>query len=512
MYKNFLGLFITMLLGASFASAQQYTPPCGTVGEMAEELTVRLLQNIATLAANDGVNYRDVQYVPVRFHLVAKNDGSGRLSEHKALDQLCALNEDYAEMDIVFYLKNGFSYVNNTIIYEDHSSSPSAAFLMESFKDNGAINIFCVKDATPTGDGLGTTLGYYSPGRDWIVVRNDEVGRAEATLSHELGHFFSLLHPHNGWDSEPYDEAMHGNPVQTFSPGGPPSEKQDGSNGTTGGDYIADTPPDYNFGFGWPTCDYNAGTMDPNGDVVDPEEKLWMGYFLNCPIDEYFFSQTQQQLVLTDLASAQRFYIRPNYTPSHAEITEEVSLVTPTGGETTDSYNWVNFQWESVANAQFYLLEISRIASFAIDPIRLIVYGTNKVVTGLEADKNYFWRIRPLNEAYTCAPISATGSFKTGTGTVSNRELTAVNEWSVAPNPAKANSSLTITVDASVSFDATLNLRDVTGRQIKVIGKQSFNLGQQTTEITLNDVSAGIYFLSLDTEAGRTTKRIVITE
>ncbi len=509
MYKNFFGLFITMLLGASFASAQQYTPPCGTVGEMAEELTVRLLANKAALEANDGVTYRNTQYVPVKFHLVGKNDGSGRLSEHKAFDQLCALNEDYADMDIVFYLKGGFNYINNSTTYDSHANTP---FILTANKDNGAINIFCVKDATPTGDGLGTTLGYYSPGNDWIVVRNDEVGRNEATLAHELGHFFSLLHPHNGWDAEPYDESTHGNPVQNFSPNGPPSERQDGSNGTTAGDYIADTPPDYNFGFGWPNCNYNAGTMDPNGDVVDPDENLWMGYFLNCPIDEYYFSETQQQLVLTDLASAQRFYIRPNYTPSNAEIVGAPDLIAPTGGETTAGYNWVNFQWEAVPNAQFYMLEISRIASFAIDPIRIIVYGTNKVVNGLEADKNYFWRVRPLNEAYTCASNSSTGSFTTGTSTVNNVELTSVNQWSVAPNPVKANTSLTVMVDASVSFDAIISLRDVTGRQVQMIGQQSFNIGQQTTEINLSGVTAGVYFLSLDSEAGRTTKRIVITE
>ncbi|GJM32786.1 MAG: hypothetical protein DHS20C18_17870 [Saprospiraceae bacterium] len=498
-----------MLFCASFAKAQQYTPPCGTVGEMAEELIVRLLQNQATLAENDGVTYRTTQYVPVKFHLVGKNDGTGRLLEHYAFDQICALNEDYAEMDIVFYVKGGFNYIDNSVTYENHANTP---FILTANKDNAAINIFCVKDATPTGDGLGTTLGYYSPGNDWIVVRNDEVGKNDATLAHELGHFFSLPHPHNGWDSEPYDVSMHGNPVQAFSPNGPPSERQDGSNGTTAGDYISDTPPDYNFGFGWNDCDYDAGTMDPSGEIVDPDEKLWMGYFLHCNIDEYYFSPIQQQLVLTDLASSQRFYIRPNYTPQHAIISETPALTYPIDGATTDNYNWVNLQWEQVPGAQFYLLEISRIASFAIDPVEVIVYGNSKIITNLQADKTYFWRVTPMNEAYTCAGSSTIGNFKTGSTTVSNQELSSVNQWSVAPNPVKANSSLTINVDASVSFTATINLRDVTGRQVRNIGDQSFNLGQQNREISLSGLSAGVYFISLDSEEGRTTKRIVVTD
>ncbi|MEZ4948184.1 MAG: hypothetical protein R2784_02135 [Saprospiraceae bacterium] len=48
------------------------------------------------------------------------------------------------------------------------------------------------------------------------------------------------------------------------SPNGSPTELQDGSNCTTAGDKICDTPPDYNFGLINGNSCY-GGAKDPNG-------------------------------------------------------------------------------------------------------------------------------------------------------------------------------------------------------------------------------------------------------
>ena len=39
------------------------------------------------------------------------------------------------------------------------------------------------------------------------------------------------------------------------------------------GDFLCDTPADYNLGFGWNNCNYTGGAMDPNGILLNPDEK-----------------------------------------------------------------------------------------------------------------------------------------------------------------------------------------------------------------------------------------------
>ena len=94
-----------LFVGSSSLAAQQL---CGTHpnSEGFDLQTSRLLNNLR--AVKDGVpTPRDVSFVPIRFHVGARNDGSGRISASKVLDQLCELNEDFAPYDIQFFLAGG---------------------------------------------------------------------------------------------------------------------------------------------------------------------------------------------------------------------------------------------------------------------------------------------------------------------------------------------------------------------------------------------------------------------
>ena len=197
MLKDIFTFLVLALLTTTVGFSQEQINPCGTIGDFIGPIEERLLQNLATLE-EDPIQTRDIQYVPIRFHLVGKSDGSGRVTETRVLDQLCILNEDYAPMEIQFYLKgnNYFNYINNTTVYDNHANTINTFMTFQ--RDNGALNIFIVNDAAPPGDNsLGVTLGYYYPfvGKDWIVVRKDEVGNIKSTLPHEVGHFFQPAAP-----------------------------------------------------------------------------------------------------------------------------------------------------------------------------------------------------------------------------------------------------------------------------------------------------------------------------
>lgn len=506
MIKNFIlsGLF---LFTFSALPAQSH-PTCGTTGDLQEQVVERLKKNIETLRTSP-VQQRDVVYIPLTIHIISRDNGTGGVSKKALFDQLCEMNHTYQDMNMVFYIKQ-FKYMNNSIIFENHQG---AGFVMNSRRDPTSINIWAVKDASPPSGSLGTTLGYYTPQYDWIIMRNDEFGLTKKTLPHEMGHFFSLAHPHRGWDDEPYDVTVHGNPVQAMSPGGIPTELQDGSNCTEAGDLVCDTPPDYNFGFGWDDCNYNAGTMDPSGTIVDPQEVNIMGYFLHCPPDSYLFTEMQKALMLTDYNSAHRAYLRTdNPTPIHDEITDGPTLTYPVSGESTAYYNEVNFEWETVPGATYYYLEVANNVAFnpSLPYEAFVVYGNTKVVSGFfSANKTYYWRVKAMNPVRTCEGLSSVANFRSGLSTATNG-IEAINELNIFPNPASNIDHITIQVKANNTFTSSIQLFDITGKQVGDSFQHEFILGKSEFNLPINNLESGVYNLSIVSNQKAIAKKIIV--
>jgi hypothetical protein len=407
-----------------------------------------------------------------------------------------------------FYIKGINDNINNTAIY---NAQYNAGFIMNQLKDAGALNIWIVDVAAPAapqpGD-EGVILGYYSPFRDWVVVRRDEVGSVTITLPHEIGHFFSLLHTHNGWDAQRWTPEI-GNPSPVISPGGVPTERQDGANCHNSGDFICDTPPDYN-GYGFSGCNYNIA-QDPTGTFIDPDEQLFMSYFLNCTRNDYYFSQTQQNLIWADYNHSSRNYIRSNFVPNLTEITEPATPAYPIGGEVTPGYNIVHFQWAAVTGADFYLLEIDLVPTFSLSPIRVVVQGANThTVTTLQANRTYSWRVRPFNAYRTCAPFTGIATFRTGTEVVSTRDITDLDSWTISPNPVFAQGVMQVTLQAGKGFEADFTLYNTAGQVVQRIGRRRINAGETHFEFSVEQLSPGIYMLALDHQEGREVRRVVV--
>ncbi|MGH1437760.1 MAG: zinc-dependent metalloprotease [Lewinella sp.] len=501
-------IFVSFLfLGSSSLAAQQL---CGTHpnSEGFDLQTSRLLNNLR--AVKDGVpTPRDVSFVPIRFHVGAKNDGSGRISVSKVLDQLCELNEDFAPYDIQFFLAGGnINFINNTTFYENHSATQNSVMAIQ--KDSRALNVFIVESAnTGNNPGDGVTLAYYNIPRDWIVITKTYIRDNDATLSHEIGHFFSLEHTFNGWECGAYNTENVPAPTSP-SCNSPATERANGSNCETSGDYICDTPADYNNGLGWSGCDFTGNVLDPQGNAIDPDERNYMSYFLSCPDDEYFFSDQQNAAVQQDLNSFSRNYLRLDPVPTVPVITETTTLNYPVEGETTDAFNYVNFQWDAVPGATAYFLEIDRTATFSISPIRLIVYGNSKVITELTADRNYYWRVRPFNAMSGCAPTSDLTSFRTGIGETSTETLDFVEAFTVSPNPVFGQSELQIRLSSEEAFNGQIEVLDITGRPTGVQRQYDFTTGDQQLNLNIDRLTSGIYLLQITTNEGRLTQKVVV--
>lgn len=513
MIKKLL-LFMFGFAVASTSMAQQ-RGTCGTVSDADRAaITKRLLKNKEAVKNGLVTERTAITWVPIKFHLIADDNGNGRVREISVYDQLCKLNTAYLDQEIQFYVHDGFSYLNSSVAYNSPTSS-GGQFQLQARKKNGMMNVFIPKNAD-TG-GIGTTLGFYSPFGDWIVMRQDEVSGFNTTLIHEGGHFFSLLHPHNGWDNINYDAAVHGNPAPNLSPGGTATERQDrtGSckNCETAGDFLCDTAPDYNFGFGSTTCNYLGNVKDPCDVDVDPDEALYMSYFGDeC---QNYFSDEQKAMISADLTQRRNFgTINKNFIPSNTEpLGGQTTLAYPPAGENIGIYNYVTFDWTDVANADGYFFELDRSPNFNFQPVYEIITDGSSSFQAMDLKKNiqYYWRVTPYNQSSSCVGTTDIQTFNTGDmESTAVPTITSVNSWSVQPNPVQKGDNMTIQLETSQAFDADIMLYDITGKLVKRIPNKYFASGASTVQIATDDLNNGMYVLAIKSEKGILNNKIVV--
>lgn len=474
----------------------------------------RLARNQADFA--DLATARETQYIPIAFHIVSNNDGSDRLSDVQLLDMLCILNGKFSDQDIQFYLTNPpVHYLQNTGI----NNQPGAfANEMKAARIENAINVFITNNINAN---LGAAGYYLGPagwdGNDFIVVARNFI-YSQNVFPHEVGHFFSLLHPFHGWENNPWNEAQWGNPVATNAPSDPgifsnpvPTELQNGSNCATAGDRICDTPPDYLFALNpqQSGCNpWSISVQDPSGTVVNPQENNIMSYFGSC--SDYIFTTQQKAAINSDLMNApERAYIRQTYIPNMTAITSIPDLLSPAQGSTLNSSETVSLSWFPVFEAQYYAVEIDISPGFS-SPFRQsrIVEASvpNTTFDNLESSTLYYWRVRPFTEHTTCTGYSDRGEFTTAMS-VSTENIISKNTFNAYPNPIQINEILTVETNEMKS--GSVRFHDLSG---KTIQETSFNLTGNETKfsIPIKGFNPGIYFMILENEAGRKMKKILV--
>ncbi len=495
--------YLTFLLAQSYAQHHHF---CTTPHE---PLIERVDANKAYAKANeDKLRTADTKYIPIKFHLVGRSEGNGYLSFSSLLDNLCRFNQDYEKIDMIGYINDGVNYVDNSGVYEQPSTPASRLKMRQEF-DFNSVNVF-VTSNVDDGDGLGTTLGYYDPQEDWLVIRQAEFIDSTVTLSHEMGHFFSLMHPFFGWEIVPYNPASHGNPVDIFftEQFNIPIEVANGSNCTTAGDRICDTPPSYLFPFATNVslspCELVTEVYDSNLDLVEPMENNIMDYFLDC--DVFAFSPNQALVMESDFESPSRSYIRDNYVPNTAKITEAPELFYPLTGELVEAYNSVYFDWSDVANADMYLVEVQDVFGGTIT--EYFTTGSSLWLTDLEPNKKYAYFVHPYNETNACFKTNKV-IFDTGSAVTSIDAISEIDKFAVYPNPGKSGSNITLAIEGNSQLNIDLEILNITGQSIFAHRDIPVSSGQNTYELSIPLVE-GSYLVRLNSERGSLTERLII--
>ena len=134
---------------------------------------------------------------------------------------------------------------------------PEIHMSAEHYTSN-VINVYYVEriehPALPDVNGY----AYFPGGRDIIVIEKEHT---VITLVHEIGHFLGLYHTFESYLG---------------------MELVNGSNCSTTGDLLCDTPADINGSIDVSDCTYTDLTTDLNGDFYTPYLSNIMSYYVEC--------------------------------------------------------------------------------------------------------------------------------------------------------------------------------------------------------------------------------------
>ena len=287
--------FVVIIIISTNILYSQEFQKCGTT---LSNKQIEWLRNYQAEPNNYSIQERSTYYIPLKIHIVGDDDGQGYYSLEYLMGSICTLNQNYAPLNMHFYIYGDIEYIDEDDYY-DHPSLFDARDLYLDYTDTvfsgfggsdtlSLLNVFFVGQPR-------NVCGYYTPIYDIVCIKNSCQLPDNTTLTHEIGHYFSLMHTFYGWEN--------GTPLNDKQ------EKVDGSNCSApyndstnvfgAGDGFCDTGPDY-LPNRWGTSNCISGTLtDPNGASFTVDETFYMSYS-DDPCHTRF-STEQQAAILSNL-------------------------------------------------------------------------------------------------------------------------------------------------------------------------------------------------------------------
>jgi hypothetical protein len=495
-FKHFSAFCLVLLL-AQLGIAQQQKPHfCGTTGK-----TKWLIDYQKNRQINGSVESADTNwlYVPVTFHILGTDQGTGYFLKSRIFKALCNMNSQFEPSYIKFYLHPTlpFNYINNSD-WNEHDWTDGEDMITATNIDD-RLNAYMVKD--PAGN-----CGY--SWLDAIVLSNSCSGEDNSTWAHEAGHHFSLPHPFVGW------EGRNVNPLKPAPAtlGWGEVEKVDRSNCMDAADGFCDTEPDY-ISNRW-NCDANGQSfqmLDPDSVAFKADGTYIMGYANDACATRFMPDQIAAMRANIQDQFAQ-YLVETQHGPMLADNSATV-LLSPIDTMQMQ-YNNATFSWTPMPGAEHYQIEIGLYGSFNPLIHTNTVSGATSYTYqgGLPKNRNLYWRVKAFSAWDICEEQNSyqIGVFK-------SLDVSAVNELeadytvTIVPNPVSAGLPAVVTLDADRNESLQANLVDMTGRTIWTKQTKVF-AGAQTLDLPTESLASGQYRLTLRNERGIISRVITVFE
>ena len=524
--------FIFLLHSSLFAQTKPVTQRASCATNFMEETVLRdrMFENRRNAAellqrsSHKRIGNQYTIYVPIQFHLLGTENGTGYISKEKVLDALCYTNELYYKrpadilgdgsaddtLTVIFYLNTPFHYINNNILF-NHSDPSIVSYLMSLNKVQGALNVF-VGLTIPSSGGQGTTLAYYSGLTDCIYAIKSTINGSSATLAHEIGHYFSLAHPHYGWDGLDYSidptviasgcaPAMTTNAVicEKVARSGPTENCQIAADG------FCDTKPDYNFGI-FSVCSNNIQASDPDCvPLPQPNTDNVMSYFDDACTND--FTPEQIRAVYLDLVSRGYIYNSPSGT---IPITQSPVLVYPIDSQLSFYPSAIHLDWNGVYGATSYLVTAYEyLLGVQIQvATQQIVNTTDAWFVGLP-NRVYGWKVKPLGTTDICNDFeSELEFFITDDWALAVQDVNSpIFQCQISPNPVKSGNSIhSLQTEQSIQ----VSIFNPLGQSLMPPIPIESHIGQNQYQLALSNLTPGIYYICLASSENLSSHKIIV--
>ena len=211
--------------------------------------------------------------IQIHFHIVRRSNGTGGLTNAQVNTVFETMNNDFVDLAVTF-VEEGRSFINSDYFHNSFDSDKFFELITVDFEPH-RIDIYLLPETSGWGgraDGIPSSA---------LVIDGDLA--QTSVVSHEVGHCLGLYHTHSGrgcWDNANCPENI------------------DGSNCTTCGDLVCDTPADPCLsgvvdGF----CNYTGGGgFNPDADNI-------MSYTLPNCMENLTFGQMERIHTMIDNSS-----------------------------------------------------------------------------------------------------------------------------------------------------------------------------------------------------------------
>jgi len=231
---------------------------CGTVEPTTDPIPAKMHPAYQMFMSNFNPTAESMTLdtIPYKIHVVRNSSGTGGISTTDLTAAFNIVNGYYANANLYLEQCGAINYIDNSTYYDFVTSDEAA--LTGANNVTNVINIYFFNSIMTTS-GLGLCGYAYFPGGADVITMANSCATNGSTLSHEIGHYFNLYHTHSTSQGTEY---------------------VNGSNCSTTGDLLCDTPADPQLSTATvnTSCIYTGTATDPLGATYVPDPTNIMSY------------------------------------------------------------------------------------------------------------------------------------------------------------------------------------------------------------------------------------------